>query len=93
VAPPIEDALIEVNGKRVEARANLGLFTQPLSFVGLPVVAAPLGLYEGLPLGIQLIGAPGSDRALLSFACGLERCGLLGAAVCPLPALASGAAR
>lgn len=85
VAPLIDDPMIEVDGERVPARAHLGIYTQPISFVGLPVVAAPLGQYEGLPLGIQLIGAPGKDRELIAFACELERRGLLGEAVCPFP--------
>jgi len=85
VAPLIEDATIEVDGERVAARAHLGIYTQPLSFIGLPVVAAPVGQFEGLPLGIQLVGAPGSDRALIAFAGELEKRGLLGATVCPLP--------
>ena len=85
VAPSIADPMIDLDGERVPARAHLGLYTQPLSFVGLPVVAAPAGLHDGLPLGVQLVGAPGRDRELIAFATDLERRGLLGAAVCPLP--------
>lgn len=85
VAPLIDDPMIELDGERVPARAHLGIYTQPISFVGLPVVAAPVGRHEGLPLGIQLIGAPGKDRELIAFACDLERRGLLGEAVCPFP--------
>jgi Asp-tRNA(Asn)/Glu-tRNA(Gln) amidotransferase A subunit family amidase len=33
--------------------------------VGLPVVSLPLGFYQKLPLGIQLIGKPHQDDALL----------------------------
>jgi hypothetical protein len=36
------------------------LYTQPISFLGLPVVAAPLPV-EGLPMGVQLIAAHGQD--------------------------------
>ncbi len=42
VAPPIDDPTIVVDGARVPARAHLGLFTQPISFIGLPVVSVPL---------------------------------------------------
>lgn len=76
VAPRIDDPFVRVGGKAVPARANLGLFTQPLNFAGLPVVAAPLLVENGLPLGIQLIGAPGSEARLLAFARELEQCGL-----------------
>lgn len=77
-APLIDDPMIEISGKRVPARANLGIFTQPLNFAGLPVVAAPLGFSAGLPLGIQLVGAPGSEARLFDCAASLEARGLLG---------------
>jgi amidase len=35
---------------------------------GLPQVSLPLGVYNGLPVGLSLIGWRGSDRALLAFA-------------------------
>jgi AtzE family amidohydrolase len=70
-APRIDDPVVVVDGERQPARANLGLYTQPISFCGLPVVSAPLPV-RGLPLGVQLIGARGSDRALLQWAAGLE---------------------
>lgn len=85
VAPLIADPMIELDGEWVPARAHLGIYTQPLSFVGLPVVAAPAGMHEGLPLGIQLIAAPGKDRELMAFARDLEGRGLLGEMVCPFP--------
>jgi len=74
-APLIDDAWIEIDGTRQPARANLGLYTQPISLAGLPVVAAPIAA-AGLPLGIQLIAARGRDRELLAFAAELERQGL-----------------
>ena len=92
VAPLIDDPTVEVDGARVPARAHLGIYTQPISFVGLPVVAAPAGMHDGLPLGVQLIGAPGRDRALIALAGELEQRGLLGEAVCPFPAPARVAA-
>jgi aspartyl-tRNA(Asn)/glutamyl-tRNA(Gln) amidotransferase subunit A len=53
------------------------MLTQPLSFAGLPVIAAPLPV-TGLPLGVQLIGAPGSESKLFALAETLHRHGLLG---------------
>ena len=35
---------------------------------GAPVVVLPIAKVDGLPLGIGLLGAPGSDRALLALA-------------------------
>ena len=43
-------------------------FSAPWSGIGAPQIAVPVGLADGLPLGIQLIGAPGSDARLLDTA-------------------------
>ncbi|WP_298917918.1 amidase [uncultured Roseobacter sp.] len=41
----------------------------PASLIGLPVVNVPLGFSDaGLPMGLQLIGKPGSDAYLLQVA-------------------------
>jgi amidase len=44
-----------------------------VSLVGCPVVTLPATTVGGLPVGVQLIGAPGSDRALLAMARRFER--------------------
>jgi len=44
-----------------------------VSLVGCPVVVVPAGrAANGLPVGIQLIGAPGKDAALLALAAQIE---------------------
>ena len=40
-APKIGQATMLLHGKEIPVRPNLGLQTQPISFIGLPVVAAP----------------------------------------------------
>ena len=55
----------------------MGLLTQPISCIGLPVVAAPVrGPVGELPLGVQLIAAPGREAVALRAARLLERAGL-----------------
>ena len=66
-APRIDDPYIDVRGSRVPARSHLGMLTQPLSFAGLPVLAVPLPV-TGLPLGVQLVGAPGGESKLFALA-------------------------
>ncbi|ATJ91605.1 amidase [Acetobacter senegalensis] len=81
-APRLDQPTIMVGGKAVSARANLGLFTQPLSLAGMPVLSAPLSPRNDvnipLPLGVQFIAAPGKENTLLAFAEMLEQKGLLG---------------
>jgi len=74
-APRIADPFITIAGKPQPARANLGLYTQPISFLGLPVVTAPLAV-DGLPMGVQLIASKGRDAELLAYAAMLEAQGL-----------------
>jgi aspartyl-tRNA(Asn)/glutamyl-tRNA(Gln) amidotransferase subunit A len=78
VAPRIDDPFITVDGERVPARAHLGRLTQPISFIGLPVIAVPLRRPGNLPLGLQLVGTPGREAALFALAERLEADGLTG---------------
>ncbi len=78
VAPPIADPRIMIDGAMVPARADLGVHTQPISFTGLPSLAVPLRRPGRLPLGLQLIGKPGGEPALLRFAAMLEDKGWTG---------------
>lgn len=75
-APRIDHPVVIIDGEEKPARANLGLLTQPISFLGLPVVTVPLAV-PGMPLGVQLIGAKGSDHRLMAYAADLERKGIV----------------
>jgi aspartyl-tRNA(Asn)/glutamyl-tRNA(Gln) amidotransferase subunit A len=59
-------------------RANLGLYTQPISFIGLPVVAVPVPLTP-LPIGVQVIAAPWREDIALRIAHALETQGVAAA--------------
>ena len=80
-APRIGEATVEINGQTVPVRANLGLYTQPISFIGLPVVCAPVADTPGLPLGVQIIAAPGREDQALALAAALEREGVFASRV------------
>ena len=54
----------------------MGMLAQPISFLGLPVVSAPLRTAAGLPIGVQLIAAPFCEDACLRAAAALERLGI-----------------
>ncbi|MXV43703.1 AtzE family amidohydrolase [Saccharibacter sp. 17.LH.SD] len=73
-APRLDQPLIMVDGQTVSARANLGLYTQPLTLAGFPVLSLPMKT-DGLPLGAQLIAPPGREDRLFSLAEMLEENG------------------
>ena len=72
---------ISVGGVELPARANIGVFTQPLSFVGLPIISVPIFEDGQLPLGVQVAGAPYNETAVLRVAAQLERMGVARAPV------------
>jgi len=74
-APLIDQQTMELAGETVPVRPNLGLFTQPISFIGLPVVAVPLP-GPALPIGVQLIAAPWREDQALRAARALEQAGV-----------------
>jgi len=78
-APRIGEAMIEIAGRQVPVRANLGVYTQPISFIGLPVIAAPVRL-TGLPIGVQIIGPAWGEAKIFQAAAQLARSGQVGAA-------------
>ena len=57
-------------------RPNIGIYTQPISFIGLPVVAVPAWLDDGLPIGVQVIAPPWREDLALRVAQQLERDGI-----------------
>lgn len=75
-APRIDQVMMNVAGVEMPVRANLGIFTQPISFIGLPVVAAPLQRPGELPIAVQLIAKPFDEQAPLRVAHWLEREGI-----------------
>jgi Asp-tRNA(Asn)/Glu-tRNA(Gln) amidotransferase A subunit family amidase len=57
-------------------RPNIGIYTQPISFIGLPVVAVPVVLGDGMPIGVQIITAPWREDVALRIAHDLEARGI-----------------
>jgi Asp-tRNA(Asn)/Glu-tRNA(Gln) amidotransferase A subunit family amidase len=48
-------------------------FCAPWSFLGMPAITLPTGVAGGLPLAVQLVGAPWSEARLLAAAAWCER--------------------
>jgi aspartyl-tRNA(Asn)/glutamyl-tRNA(Gln) amidotransferase subunit A len=80
-APAIGQQSFVLDGVKMPLRPNIGIYTQPISFIGLPVAAVPVPL-KPLPIGIQVIAAPWREDLALRVAYALEQAGV---AVAPRP--------
>ena len=67
---------IQIGGNDLPARPNIGIFTQPFSFIGLPIVSVPVFAKGALPLGVQVIGPAYKEEWVLRVAAQLERLGV-----------------
>ena len=78
-APPIGQATMMLDGQAVSVRRNLGAYTQPLSYIGVPVLAAPVNRPGELPVGVQIIAPPWREDLALATGLRLERAGVVAA--------------
>ena len=83
VAPRIGQETLVINGRSIPTKAGLGVLTQPISCIGLPVCTVPVWPNEGdtpedraLPVGVQLIGAPWREDLCLAAGRMLELAGV-----------------
>ena len=77
-APLIGQQTFRLGDTELPVRANLGIYTQPISFIGLPVVVVPLPM-SPLPIGVQIIAAPWREDVALRIAHALEQQGIAAA--------------
>ena len=81
-ATPVSATLLgqetmDINGRILPTRPSMGLLTQPISFIGLPVVVAPMWIDGStLPIGVQLIAAPWREDICLRAAWALQMAGV-----------------
>ena len=78
-APGIGQATMEMGGQQVSVRKNLGAFTQPISYIGLPVLAAPVNRPGQLPIGVQIIAPAWREDLALAAGLKLQRMGVAAA--------------
>jgi len=77
-APKIGQQTFVIDGVELPVRPNVGIYTQPISFIGLPVVAVPVPLAP-LPIAVQIIAAPWREDVALRIAQALEQTGAVAA--------------
>jgi aspartyl-tRNA(Asn)/glutamyl-tRNA(Gln) amidotransferase subunit A len=58
---------IDANGSRLDPSTSLQ-FVMPLNVAGAPALAIPAGVIGGLPISLQLAGAPGAESLVLMVA-------------------------
>jgi 1-carboxybiuret hydrolase len=76
VAPRRGESQLLVGDTLMPLRPNIGLYTQPISCIGLPVVSVPVPL-QPLPIGVQIITAPWREVVGLRIARHLEKEGVV----------------
>ncbi|WP_092122931.1 AtzE family amidohydrolase [Bradyrhizobium erythrophlei] len=81
VAPKIGQATFTLDRVELPVRPNIGIHTQPISFIGLPVAVVPVPL-EPMPIAVQIIAAPWREDIALRVAYALEQ---MGVATAPAP--------
>ncbi|WP_291010576.1 AtzE family amidohydrolase [Hydrogenophaga sp.] len=79
-APVIGTEWLDIAGMKLPARASMGLLTQPVSCIGLPVVSVPIWGTDPdaphLPIGVQVIAAPWREDLCLRVAQQLQASGV-----------------
>ncbi|MEB2317986.1 MAG: amidase [Pseudomonadota bacterium] len=74
VAPPLRGQMdIEVESGRTTVREAVLGQTAPFSACGLPALSLPWARIDGLPVGLQVVGAGSADAGLLSVGRWIER--------------------
>lgn len=77
-APALGQQTFTIDGVELPVRPNIGIYTQPISFIGLPVVAVPVPL-SPMPIAVQVIAAPWREDIALRIAYALEQAGVCAA--------------
>lgn len=72
LAPDIGSPTADLNGTQVDLVDNFIRYTGPSNLTGLPALTVPVGLKDGLPVGMQLIGRAFGEERLFQVASRIE---------------------
>ncbi|PZP98768.1 MAG: AtzE family amidohydrolase [Variovorax paradoxus] len=85
-ATPVGTEWLTLGERRLPLRPSMGLLTQPISCIGLPVCGVAVwDAHPRMPIGVQLIAAPWREDIALRAAAALEGLGVVRAPVASLP--------
>jgi aspartyl-tRNA(Asn)/glutamyl-tRNA(Gln) amidotransferase subunit A len=72
-APKIGQTTIDIGGVAEDVRLTTTRFMRAINVLGIPSLAMPCGFTAaGLPIGLQILGAPGAEDTLLRLGAGME---------------------
>jgi Asp-tRNA(Asn)/Glu-tRNA(Gln) amidotransferase A subunit family amidase len=73
VAPERDTRVLELaDGRQLGVQEALTALPGAFNISGSPVVSLPVGMVDGLPVGLSLVGRIGGDRELLGVAAAVE---------------------
>jgi aspartyl-tRNA(Asn)/glutamyl-tRNA(Gln) amidotransferase subunit A len=70
--PEVDGTVGLLDGEEVDGIAALMRLIGPANLVGLPALSIPIGVVDGLPVGLQVIGGRGQDLGVLAAGRALE---------------------
>jgi aspartyl-tRNA(Asn)/glutamyl-tRNA(Gln) amidotransferase subunit A len=73
VAPIFGDTSVTINGREVTVVDAFTRLNAGANMAGLPALSVPCGTSGKLPVGLQVIGAPGDDDLVLRLGAAYER--------------------
>jgi len=75
--PLIGQSIITINDKKEKFSEHISRLTRPANLTGLPALSIPCGIYNGLPVGLQIMGGSFQELKLFKVATALEKMQLL----------------
>ncbi|RFU65257.1 amidase [Peribacillus glennii] len=77
LAPNIGEQTVDINGEQLSFLDQVIRFTGPGNLTGLPALSIPCAIADGLPIGLQIMGAAFKEEKVLNVAYALEKLNLL----------------
>lgn len=78
MAPDIGSSEADLNGSKADLIDSFIRFTGPSNLTGLPAMSVPVGLNDGLPVGLQVIGRAFDERTVLNVGKAIENAAPMG---------------
>ena len=85
MAPDLGESEADLNGNMVDLIDNFIRFTGPGNLTGVPAMSVPVGLNNGLPVGLQIIGRAFDEATVLRVGRLIERGNPMGGQAPPTP--------